>query len=42
MIFLLIKHLLTLKSGTYKLGLLINLKVQKVKDGLKKIINGSL
>ena len=31
-----------LKLGNYKLGLLINFNVLKVKDGLKRIINGSL
>lgn len=31
-----------LKLGNYKLGLLINFHVLKVKDGLKRIINGSL
>jgi GxxExxY protein len=30
-----------LKLGNYKLGLLINFNVLKVKDGLKRIINGS-
>ena len=31
-----------LKLGNYKPGLLINFNVLKVKDGLKRIINGSL
>ena len=31
-----------LKLGNYKLGLLINFNVLKVKEGLKRIINGSL
>ena len=31
-----------LKLGNYKLGLLINFNVLKVKDGLRRIINGSL
>ena len=31
-----------LKLGNYKLGLLINFNVLKVKDGLKRIINGSI
>ncbi len=31
-----------LKLGNYKLGLLINFNVLKVKDGLRRVINGSL
>jgi GxxExxY protein len=31
-----------LKLGNYKLGLLINFNVLKVKDGLRRIINGPL
>jgi len=31
-----------LKLGDYKLGLLINFSVCKLKDGLRRIINGSL
>ena len=31
-----------LKLGNHKLGLLINFNVLKVKDGLRRIINGSL
>ena len=31
-----------LKLGHYKLGLLINFNVVRVKDGLKRLINGSL
>ncbi|GGH00780.1 GxxExxY protein [Mucilaginibacter phyllosphaerae] len=31
-----------LKLGNYKLGLLINFNVVRVKDGVKRIINGSL
>jgi GxxExxY protein len=31
-----------LKLGNYKLGLLLNFNVLKVKDGLRRIINGSL
>jgi GxxExxY protein len=31
-----------LKLGNYKLGLLINFNVLKLKDGLKRIINGTL
>lgn len=31
-----------LKLGNYKLGLLINFNVLRVKDGLRRIINGSL
>jgi len=31
-----------LKLGNYKLGLLINFNVVKLKDGIKRIINGSL
>ena len=31
-----------LKLGNYKLGLLKNFNVLKVKDGLKRIINGSI
>lgn len=31
-----------LKLGKYKLGLLINFNVLKLKDGLRRIINGSL
>ncbi len=30
-----------LKLGNYKLGLLINFNVLKVKDGLRRVINGS-
>jgi len=31
-----------LKLGSYKLGLLINFNVVKLKDGMKRVINGSL
>ena len=31
-----------LKLGNYKLGLLMNFNVFKLKDGIKRIINGSL
>lgn len=31
-----------LKLGNYKLGLLINFNVLKIKDGLRRVINGSL
>ncbi len=31
-----------LKLGNYKLGLLINFNVVKVKDGVKRVINGTL
>ena len=31
-----------LKLGNYKLGLLINFNVIKLKDGIKRVINGSL
>ncbi len=31
-----------LKLGDYKLGLLINFNVLKLKDGLRRVINGSL
>lgn len=31
-----------LKLGNYKLGLLINFNVVKLKDGLRRVINGSL
>jgi GxxExxY protein len=31
-----------MKLGGYKLGLLINFNVVKVKDGIKRVINGSL
>jgi len=31
-----------MKLGGYKLGLLINFNTVKVKDGIKRIINGSL
>ncbi|MBI3189684.1 MAG: GxxExxY protein [Ignavibacteriales bacterium] len=31
-----------LKLGNYKLGLLINFNVLKLKDGIKRIINGTL
>jgi GxxExxY protein len=31
-----------LKSGSYKLGLLINFNVVKLKDGIKRVINGTL
>ena len=31
-----------LKLGNYKLGLLINFNVVKLKDGIKRVINGSL
>lgn len=31
-----------LKLGNYKLGLLINFNVLKLKDGLKRVINGTL
>ena len=31
-----------LKLGNYKLGLLINFNVVKLKDGIKRIINGTL
>lgn len=31
-----------MKLGNYKLGLLINFNVSKLKDGIRRIINGSL
>lgn len=31
-----------MKLGNYKLGLLINFNVLKLKDGIKRVINGSL
>lgn len=31
-----------LKLGNYKLGLLINFNVVKVKDGIRRVINGTL
>ena len=31
-----------LKLGNYKLGLLINFNVALVKDGIKRVINGTL
>ena len=31
-----------MKLGNYKLGLLINFNVTKLKDGIKRVINGSL
>ena len=31
-----------LKLGNYKLGLLINFNVLKLKDGIKRVINGTL
>ncbi len=31
-----------LKLGNYKLGLLLNFNVLKLKDGIKRVINGSL
>ena len=31
-----------LKLGNYKLGLLINFNVVKLKDGIKRVINGTL
>ena len=31
-----------MKLGNYKLGLLINFNVSKLKDGIKRVINGSL
>lgn len=31
-----------LKLGNYKLGLLLNFNVVKLKDGIKRVINGSL
>jgi len=31
-----------MKLGEYKLGLLINFNVMKLKDGLRRVINGSL
>lgn len=31
-----------MKLGNYKLGLLINFNVAKLKDGLKRVINGTL
>ena len=31
-----------MKLGGYKLGLLINFNVVKLKDGIKRVINGSL
>jgi GxxExxY protein len=31
-----------MKLGNYKLGLLINFNVLKVKDGIKRVINGTL
>jgi GxxExxY protein len=31
-----------MKLGNYKLGLLINFNVIKLKDGIKRVINGSL
>ena len=31
-----------LKLGNYKLGLLLNLNVLKLKDGIKRVINSSL
>jgi len=31
-----------LRLGNYKLGLLINFNVLKLKDGIKRVINGSL
>jgi GxxExxY protein len=31
-----------MKLGNYKLGLLINFNVVKLKDGIKRVINGSL
>ncbi|WP_461791060.1 GxxExxY protein [Pedobacter sp.] len=31
-----------LKLGSYKLGLLINFNVARVKDGIKRVINGNL
>ena len=31
-----------LKLGNYKLGLLINFNVTRLKDGIKRVINGSL
>jgi GxxExxY protein len=31
-----------LKLGNYKLGLLMNFNVVKLKDGIKRVINGTL
>jgi GxxExxY protein len=31
-----------MKLGNYKLGLLINFNVSKLKDGIKRVINGTL
>ncbi len=31
-----------MKLGNYKLGLLINFNVLKLKDGVKRVINGTL
>lgn len=31
-----------MKLGNYKLGLLINFNVSKLKDGIRRVINGSL
>jgi len=31
-----------MKLGNYKLGLLINFNVLKLKDGIKRVINGTL
>ena len=31
-----------LKLGNYKLGLLINFNVVKLKDGIRRVINGTL
>ena len=31
-----------LKLGNFKLGLLINFNVVKLKDGIKRVINGTL
>ena len=31
-----------LKLGNYKLGLLLNFNVVRLKDGIKRVINGSL
>ena len=31
-----------MKLGNYKLGLLMNFKVAKLKDGIKRVINGTL
>lgn len=36
------KSVIDMKLGNYKLGLLINFNVARLKDGIKRVINGSL